>query len=608
MASWFDRFTGKDVKALPALIVPGRYAANEVFLVNGHTTLQPGDLLVSDGSDKLQEATFIKSAHLLDDVTEQGFIEQALFTYHQQMEETGEAGFLLPETLLSQLELLPFDQAIAEVLSKGHLQEIARKPRTELVYQQHLLPISRAKRLSSSAHRHLAAHSECWQSRTFNGIIPKSVLALESEDQLDIYENRVYAKLLDHLEVYLARRCRDVKKLADLYDKFEREVQNKNQSSLYYQLRENICQLWGEGFSGSADTVDAMAANSSTTINVLGRLLKTVRQLKQSSVYLQCGRGSIIRSKINLTNVLLHDPHYRHVTRLWHDWVDCSVKAKQTPADIYQRNQSRTKDYLEYCQGLVKRALNELGFEQQAQTFVRGSFEIKISISRQAEIILQSSKQQLTVVTDSSYLSLTQQGNTGLDSSRVLLSLRQNEDGLTVCPIYFYTLEVIVLYLAKWIVRQNIDVLGFKKDRLPGTFLNLFKSVKTDAWVIEGKRITFNKPFAAVLSQINKHRGKVDPAIVRSLAEFDKQANHFEQLLYCPACGQKANEQQWLAREQRCFAIVNSQCEHQWEVRRDTSGHRQLVVKPVNSSTADGFENLARHDWQLTLENGDKQP
>ena len=49
--------------------------------------------------------------------------------------------------------------------------------------------------------------------KTFRGIRPKNVLSLVREELLDIYENRVTVRLIDHLLVYLRRRIRDVEKL-----------------------------------------------------------------------------------------------------------------------------------------------------------------------------------------------------------------------------------------------------------------------------------------------------------------------------------------------------------------------------------------------------------
>ena len=74
----------------------------------------------------------------------------------------------------------------------------------DLRYEETVTEVSRARRLSQwNVYTHLASHSECWQRQTLSGIQPKRVLARFSEDDYAIYENRVYARLLDSLDNYL---------------------------------------------------------------------------------------------------------------------------------------------------------------------------------------------------------------------------------------------------------------------------------------------------------------------------------------------------------------------------------------------------------------------
>lgn len=51
---FLDRLTGNKFSRLPEALLPGRYCLLEPLVVNGHSCLQPGDLLADDGSGILR--------------------------------------------------------------------------------------------------------------------------------------------------------------------------------------------------------------------------------------------------------------------------------------------------------------------------------------------------------------------------------------------------------------------------------------------------------------------------------------------------------------------------------------------------------------------------
>lgn len=101
-----------------------------------------------------------------------------------------------------QLELLLGDHV-------GHLEEVCRRPRTHLRVDRAHSGVARAP-LSRRAANYLAAHTEDWERPTLRAVVPKRILAVVREDQLDIYENRVAVRLIDHLVTYLGQRVFEV--------------------------------------------------------------------------------------------------------------------------------------------------------------------------------------------------------------------------------------------------------------------------------------------------------------------------------------------------------------------------------------------------------------
>ena len=168
---WLDRITGESLRVLPGEIESSRFIACSPIEINGHVILKQGGLLVDDGSGRLlygdQESVFKKQDVDPALIVQDDVIISALMEFRNATNEGKSRSFLLPEKLLTWLHLQPLDLSIQKVIVAGHLHEIARVPRMELIYNEHLLPVGRVKRIPSSATRHLAAHSECWQKRSF---------------------------------------------------------------------------------------------------------------------------------------------------------------------------------------------------------------------------------------------------------------------------------------------------------------------------------------------------------------------------------------------------------------------------------------------------------
>ena len=611
MVTWYDRFNGKLVKQLPENIVSGRYAAQESCIFNGHSNIQPDDFLISDGTEKFhigsQIGSFFHSEKSEQREIELEIIESAILAYQDAVDLDKARSFLIPDKLLARFELTKFEELLIGVLKKGHLQEIARRPRMELIYEEHLVPVSRAKKIASSANAHLASHSECWQARTLTGVIPKQILALESEDQLNIYENRVYVKLLENVEQYLVKRILEVKRLEEI---FQQAVSFQNAEGIYFELRKTIFTLWGEGFSDDEQADDA-AIHGVATLELLTKMLKKVRTLQHSGLYISLTNRVHVPLKLNMTNVLSHDQHYRHVARLWNCWLDTQQANNLDPKQVFERNKKLSSAYSQYCCDLVKRTLHELGFvELTPNSFERNGVQtVSLEVTDVGEIILNSSGQNLSFV--SSFTNYTDLSDTEImeNSQRVLLSISADEEmdkyNLCTSPINFYSLEQLAILISKWLASQVVQALGNTLYKVPSALIGFLESINTKQhWQLENNCVTMIKPFIDVKPKLLEFKGehKQNISIAKAIDVVTEAAERFEELLYCPCCGAKANEEQWVSRDDNCFAIRNSNCNHVWEVNRKADGSKVLKVLPkkvLDDELLDDFERAGRFSISL---------
>lgn len=612
MAAWYDRVTGELIKQLPDTVISGRYIVDDTCSFNGHTTIEKGGLLVNDGTDKFhvdnQQGFFTKAVKTEQDTTEFGIIESAILAYQKAIDSGKKSSFLIPDQLLARFELSKFEELLFNVLKKGHLQEIARRPRMELIYQEHLVPVSRAKKIAASSNIHLASHSECWQTRTLTGVVPKQILALESEDQLNIYENRVYVKLLSFIESYLVKRVAEVRRLEEL---FKEAMNFQYAEDIYFELRENIFKLWGEGFSNNTQA-DNAAENGVTTLNVLALMLKNIRTLQHSKLYRLLSQNLHVPLKLNMTNVLSHDQHYRYVARLWNSWLETQQANNVDPEFIYMRNQKVITSYINYCADLVKRTLHELGFmEKDDKVFERNGINpISFSLTEKSEIKLSIGRQSICFVPCFTEDIIDDKAEGEKYNQRVMMTLGREsavrDSVVCASPTNFYSLELLAVLISTWLAKYTYQSLGLSVNKLPLSLVEKLKEINNNYWALEKNSIKFSKPFLSIAPKISSisHKHNRDITIKNSVDKIVKMAENFDNLLCCPCCGARVNENQWISRDDSCFSIRHSNCKHNWEVNRQVDGSRVLVIAPAKSPETDStyeFEQFGRYRMTINI-------
>ena len=503
---WFDRLTGDRIDELPRLIESSRYVSLKGYPHNQHTRVNPGELVVDDGTGRLltdqADIKFYQVEQNSDSEVESDLIGSALREFQDALDSGREPAFLLPEKLFEWLKLQSLDELIQEVLDKGHLHEIARAPNMDLIYVENLLPIGRVKKIPPSATKHLAAHSECWQKRSFTGVVPKSLLALESEDEYNIYENRVYVRLLDHLERYLVRRCSEITKIEEVIKKAGDFSPDRN---LYWPMARGILELWKEGYGKS----DEVAEGGGSTLLLLKKMLKSIRGLRQTPLYRSIPPRDDVGVKIQLTNTLTHDQHYRHVARLWHTWQNFNKDTKLEPKIARLHNQFLATSYFNYVKCLIEKALFGLGLEKKRE----GEF----LLPKEGQLVINYDNNNICLKFQNSELTfvpILSDINSSIDAqNRIVVSpenRRFSNDLNIQCAssLYFYSLEAVVNRISTWLLTFRItDFYKSKIQKIPSEVLELILHSYSSNFIVEGKTAYLKRP---AINEINKPKKLID--------------------------------------------------------------------------------------------------
>lgn len=237
---------------------------------------------------------------------------------------------LIPE-IDSAIQVQALEKDIAS--SIPHLEEVCYRPRSYLKMETEKLPVAKVQRIDKNAISYLTSHTEDWECKTFRGIRPKNVLSLVREELLDIYENRVTVRLIDHVLFYLTQRIRDVEKLKnELYDVLNFTDLSQ---SIYWRNRDRIYYLWGENFEASQQLKVAESTSA-----FLRKIKQRFLALIDTDLYKAIPRNAQVEATLRNTNILVGDRHYREVAKLWRQlskWRSRRTKTAQQLFDFYQQ-------------------------------------------------------------------------------------------------------------------------------------------------------------------------------------------------------------------------------------------------------------------------------
>lgn len=266
--------------------------------------------------------------------------------------------------LISKIEdrlgLTGFEQLLIEELF--HLEHITRFPDMRLDRIEEKQPVSRVSRFSNRSLPELSAHSEGWLRRKYKSVIPRQVLSLRIDEEMDIYENRVTARLIREVITYLNKRIDlELKQLEAFFKEIEKILERHthiNRPIWHRKVHRNyelIGKAWQGGMHEHRDktrkTHDLLSTARQRLLAMLG-----LPFFSKVHGYTQLGRN------LHLTNRFQNHPHYRSVFFLWEELAH--LQQKETAEERQNRYTQTLEHFEQYGFVLLIQALHLLKFKE----------------------------------------------------------------------------------------------------------------------------------------------------------------------------------------------------------------------------------------------------
>jgi hypothetical protein len=597
---FLDRLTGGTLSNLPDAFLPGRYCLLEPLVFNGHTHLQPGELLSDDGSGfiRIQDAylQFCSSDQTDEDQADSDLAAEAIISIAGKLAHAHDVNVspMLPAEMAAQCALEELERNLATVLRDGHLHSISDQPRRDLRYDDLVAPVARARRLATSALNHLASHSDCWQQRTLSGVQPRKVLARFSEDDYAIYENRLYKRLLDRLDRHLTRR---LARIRGVNSRLERALEFQGSEQTHFRLRKDICRLWGESYLDDKTGMQLEAGKRA--LSELESQLRAIRGLKQRGVYSLVPAASVVPAQIHRTNILNHDPHYRHLPPLWEKLKDDREERLLPPEERLARQLQLQHAYVSYVGLVIRRALERYGLRRVdgISVFFWAGRNFVLGHDSYDWVITQSDGSTLRIV-PIAWFGVSINCNESLEPGRIVCwpgapTSVASPQCLPLSPLDLYVVEKVGKFIDEWMLRQLLSGHGRKLGSLPTPAKKL-----TEAWPeqfesISPTHVRLIAPIDAqkVTDLKSVLRGSANPQVEDAVGVAIDQVSALARL-----CGHTARFE---PGQQQDFYCQCGTCQTTWSLKT-TGKKRHFSMRPKGAtsiSESDGFSWSGR-DWQ----------
>ena len=188
--------------------------------------------------------------------------------------------------------------------------KIAKNPKMSIKYEDDIVQVEKARKVNSESIKHLASHSQFVKELKNDNVIPSKILTQFADEDLAIYENRLYKTLVNNIVRFLTRRKQ---MLADNLESF-RVDEIKYTNDLELNKSNSI------SIGLSIKVKKTLQDEIETSKEILRRtqdLLLAYKGLKSTPFLRGLQNAKDVFPPIMKTNIILHNPDFKIVYNTW---------------------------------------------------------------------------------------------------------------------------------------------------------------------------------------------------------------------------------------------------------------------------------------------------
>ncbi len=242
----------------------------------------------------------------------------------------------------------------------GALQSVCRAPRMLLRHQEERDAVSRARRISSRTIADLVARPSDWEHRTLRSIRPARVLSVVPEDDWNLYENRVAARLIDRLRALLAQRLDDLAQIRALLEEGH-DFSDETRGSHWRVKR--LERVWSR-----VERDDTLRDRVASTYRKVSALSNAVHALVASPLYTNIPRSATVDETLKPTNILVNDLSYRKVAELWRVAARARIERHPSREELLRQRRNVSARFDAFAAMVTLQALKGLGYAPERDT------------------------------------------------------------------------------------------------------------------------------------------------------------------------------------------------------------------------------------------------
>lgn len=225
-------------------------------------------------------------------------------------QKTGKLRFLTVEKPRTSQACADLREKLRQVLIQ-HVQAICTRPKHGTHTEEIVQDVSLVKRISTNTISHLSSHTEHWKAKKLTGLVPKRLLSVTIEDDINIYENLFFRMAIDDIADYVAEQKRSL----------ETSIRQSNNVIAYetyeaadVRRAEMLRELLG---SDHYDELYLLGDAEKEAYDRWVKIAEIVQAVRNSAFYRQIDRHMRISRNVHQTNILRHDQHYKALFQTW---------------------------------------------------------------------------------------------------------------------------------------------------------------------------------------------------------------------------------------------------------------------------------------------------